>query len=66
VTGSATDALPQDWAAALRAQGAPEAEIEQARALARRQAEAALGAAHDPLGAADPAAFLAVLREAGL
>lgn len=61
-----TDTLPEDWTAALAAQGVPEAEIAQARALAARQAEAARGAPHDPLGAADPAAFLAVLREAGL
>jgi hypothetical protein len=59
-----TDALPEDWTAALSAQGVPESEIIDARALARRQGDAARGAAHDPLGAADPAAFLALLREA--
>lgn len=61
-----TDALPEDWTAALTAQGMPESEIDDARALARRQAEATHGLAHHPLGAADPSAFLAVLREAGL
>jgi hypothetical protein len=61
-----TNDLPQDWAAALRAQGIPEREIDDARALAARQAEAARDAAHDPMGSADPAAFLTVLREAGL
>jgi hypothetical protein len=61
-----TDVLPDDWTAALAAQGVPQGEIADARALARRQADAARNAAHDPLGPADPAAFLAVLREAGL
>jgi hypothetical protein len=59
-----TAELPEDWSAALAAQGVPEAEIAQAQALARRLAQAARAAPHDPLGAADPAAFLALLREA--
>ena len=57
-----TARLPRDWAEVLRAQGVPEGDIADARALAARLAEAADGHPHDPLGAADPAAFLALLR----
>ncbi len=56
-------ALPRDWAAALAAQGVPEAEIEAARAAARAQSEAADAAPQDPTSPADPAAFIAALRE---
>jgi hypothetical protein len=61
-----TAPLPKDWADALRAQGVPEADIAGAQALALRLAEAADSHPHDPLGAADPAAFLALLREAAM
>lgn len=55
--------LPLDWAEALRAQGVPEEEIATARRLAARHAEAAGHHPHDPLGSADPAAFLAFLAK---
>ena len=56
--------LPADWAEALAAQGVPETEIAEAKAIAARQAEAAREVPHDPLEPAAPAAFLALLREA--
>lgn len=58
-----TAPLPKDWADALRAQGVPEADIAGAQTLAARLAEVADTHAHDPLGSADPAAYLALLRE---
>jgi len=54
--------LPRDWAETFRAQGVSEEDIEAAQALAARLAEVADSHPHDPLGAADPAAFLAILR----
>jgi hypothetical protein len=55
--------LPVDWAEALRAQGVPDAEIEEARSLAARHAEAAALHPHDPLGAAGPDVHQAFLRD---